>query len=40
MKHRINVANNYLDNKQEYMIDDHYNDLKYIINEYDLRCFH
>ena len=35
-RHRLNVANEFIDSRKEGMIPEHYNDLKYIINECDL----
>lgn len=35
-RHRLNVANEFIESRKEGMIPEHYNDLKYIINECDL----
>ena len=35
-QHRINTANEYIESRKEHMIPEHYNDLKYILNECDL----
>jgi uncharacterized coiled-coil protein SlyX len=35
-KHRLDTANEYIESRKENMIPDHYNDLKYILNECDL----
>ena len=35
-KHRINTANEYIESRKENMLPEHYNDLKYILNECDL----
>ena len=34
--HRINTANEYIESRKDNMIPEHYNDLKYILNECDL----
>lgn len=34
--HRLNVADQYLESRKENLCVDHYNDLKYIVNECDL----
>jgi len=34
-KHRLDVANNYIESRKENMIPEHYDDLKYIINNCD-----
>ena len=36
LRHRLEVANEYIDDRKENMIIDHVIDLKYIINECDL----
>lgn len=35
-KHRLAVANEFIESRKEAMIPEHYDDLKYIINECDL----
>ena len=35
-KHRLEVANEFIESRKEHMIPEHYDDLKYIINECDL----
>ena len=35
-KHRLEVANEFIESRQEAMIPEHYDDLKYILNECDL----
>ena len=35
-KHRLDTANEYIESRKEHMIPEHYNDLKYILNECDL----
>lgn len=35
-KHRLEVANEFIESRKEAMIPEHYDDLKYIINECDL----
>jgi hypothetical protein len=36
LKHRLDVANEYIESRIDNMIPEHYDDLKYIINECDL----
>lgn len=36
LKHRLVTANNFIEDRKENMIPEHYDDLKYIINECDL----
>ena len=36
LKHRLQTANEYIESRKENMIPEHYDDLKYIINESDL----
>lgn len=36
LSHRLEVANEYIESRKENMIPEHYDDLKYIINECDL----
>lgn len=35
-KHRLETANEYIESRKENMLPEHYNDLKYILNECDL----
>lgn len=35
-QHRLNTANEYIESRKDNMIPEHYNDLKYILNECDL----
>ena len=35
-KHRLEIANEFIESRKEGMIPEHYDDLKYIINECDL----
>ena len=35
-QHRLNTANEYIESRKENMLPEHYNDLKYILNECDL----
>lgn len=35
-KHRLEVANEYIESRKDNMIPEHYDDLKYIINECNL----
>lgn len=35
-KHRLDTANDFIESRKEHMIIDHYDDLKYIINECDI----
>lgn len=35
-QHRLKVANEYIESRKDNMIPEHYDDLKYIINECDL----
>lgn len=36
LEHRLKTSNDFIESRKENMIVDHYNDLKYIINECDL----
>lgn len=36
LEHRLKTSNDFIESRKENMIIDHYNDLKYIINECDL----
>lgn len=36
LKHRLKTANDFIEDRKENMIPEHYDDLKYIINECDL----
>lgn len=36
LKHRLEVANEYIETRKDNMLPEHYDDLKYIINECDL----
>lgn len=36
LKHRLNTANDFIESRKENMVPEHYDDLKYIINECDL----
>ena len=36
LKHRLEMANEYIESRKEHMIPEHYDDLKYILNECDL----
>lgn len=36
LKHRLEVANEYIESRKDNMIPEHYDDLKYILNECDL----
>jgi hypothetical protein len=35
-RHRLDTANEYIESRKDNMIPEHYNDLKYILNECDL----
>lgn len=37
LKHRLETANDLIESRKENMIPEHYDDLKYIINECDLK---
>lgn len=36
LEHRLNIGNDYIESRKENMIPEHYDDLKYILNECDL----
>lgn len=36
LKHRLRTANEFIDSRKENMIPEHYDDLKYILNECDM----